>query len=96
MKKSLGPRSIGGSSSDGEGESGGEDDGAVIIVGIRLFVEVSVFEDEPFSRMYILGVRVAALPDLEECVLSLRCLKLDDGLVGSDKGNSSGDERAEW
>jgi hypothetical protein len=99
VKKSLGPRSRGGGSSDGEGgESGGEgEDDAVIIVGIRLFEEL-VFEDEPFSRMYILGVRVAALPDLElseERVLSLRCLKLDDGLVGSDKCKS-GDERAEW
>ena len=101
MKKSLGPHSRGGSNSDGEGESGGEQervDDAVIIVGIRLF-EALVFEDEPFSRTYILGVRVATLPDLElleERLLSLRCLKLDDGLVGSDKDDGSGDERAEW
>lgn len=102
MKKSLGPRSRGGSNSDGEeGESGGEwegEDDAVIIVGIGLF-EVSVFEDELFSQKYVLGVRVAALPELTllgERVLSLRCLKLDDGLVDSDTDNGSGDERAEW
>ena len=102
MKKSLGPRSRGGSNSDGGGgENGGvwegEDD-AVIIVGIRLF-EILVFEDKPFSRMHVLGVMVAALPDLillKERVLSFRCLKLDDRLVGSDKDNDSGDERAEW
>ena len=49
--------------------------------------------------MHVLGVMVAALPDLillKERVLSFRCLKLDDGLVGSDKDNDSGDERAEW
>lgn len=94
----MGPRSRGGSSDGEGGESGGEWDDDAVIVGIRLF-EVLVFEDEPFPRMYILGVRVAALPDfilLEERVLSLRCLKLDDGLVGSDKDNGSGDERAEW
>jgi hypothetical protein len=77
-----------------EEKSGGNND-AVIIVGIRLLV----FEGEPISRMYILGVRVAALPELvllEERLLSLRCLKLDDGLVDSDKDNGSGDVRAEW
>ena len=99
MKNSLGPRSRGGSSTDGGGEgSAGEQEGEVIIVGIRLF-GVLVFEDELFSRLYILGVRVLALPDLvilEERVLSLNCLKLDDGLVGSDKDSGSGDERAEW
>ena len=102
MKKSLGPRSRGGSNSDGGGgENGGEWEGevdAVIIVGIRLF-EILVFEDKLFSRMRVLGVMVAALPDLillKERVLSFRCLKLDDGLVGSDKDNDSGDERAEW
>ena len=36
------------------------------------------------SQMYILGVRVAALPDLallEERLLRICCLKLDDGFV---------------
>ena len=67
-------------------------------VGIRLF-GVLVFEDEPFSRMYILGVKVEALPDLsllEESELILRCPKLGDGLVGSDKDKDSGDEGTEW
>jgi len=51
------------------------------------------------SRKHILEAMVAALPDfelLEERVLGLRCLKVNDGLVGSDKVNGSGDERADW
>lgn len=47
---------------------------------------ILVFKDEPFSQVYIPGVRVAALPDfalLEERGLSLGCPKLNDsdGLV---------------
>jgi hypothetical protein len=78
------------------GEREGNNDG-VIVVGSRLF-EVLVSEDKARSRAYILGVIVAPLPELVllERALSLRCLKLDVGLVGSDEGNSSGDERAEW
>ena len=67
-------------------------------VGIKLF-GVLVFEDEPFSRMYILGVKVEALPDLsllKESELILRCLELGDGVVGSDKDKDSGDEGADW
>ena len=47
-----------------------------------------MFDDEPCSRAYKLGVIVGALPELtlpEERLLSLRCLKRDVGLVGSDK-----------
>jgi hypothetical protein len=96
----LGPRSRSGSGSDSEGgENAGdwEEKDAVIIVGVRLF-GVLVFEDEPFSRVYILETMVAALPDLElleERVLGLRCLKVYDELVGSDKDNGSGNEQAE-
>ena len=103
VKKSLGPRSRGGSNGDGGGgESGGEwevEEDAVTIVGIRLF-EILVFEDKPFSRMHVLGVRVAVLPAvltlLKEHVSSLRCLELDEGLIGSDEDNESRDEHAEW
>jgi len=98
VKKSLGPRSGGGGNNrgGGGGEKTGEDDGDGV-VGSRLS-EVLMFDDEPRSRAYILGVIVGALPELElpeERVLSLRCLKLDVGLVGSDKDSGSGDERAE-
>ena len=58
-----------------------------------------MFDDEPCSREYKLGVIVGSLPELillEERLLSLRCLKLDVGHVGSDKVSGSGTERAEW
>lgn len=87
VKKSLGPRSRGSGRGGREvrecrGDSDDDDDGS------RLFEVLKAR-----SRAYMLGVIVSALAELvlaQDGVLSLRCLKLDVGLVGS------GDERAEW